>query len=458
MTRARRILIWFCLVFWTAGVGFGQECEKTYTLLVKPFTELPPNLPTGDWISEKMRAFNFAKQMHYSLAREQARGGCIYLKSAFNEVESMMESLRNLKAKEFVDSAVKILKYSPDVFLFASLGRETGVVVLRAEVLDLSATSRLVVERRIDDKDFVSDVVVNTNVNELAEEIIDEFSPCHGSGGLLSPECYIRSLGDFNIGLGMGLSYTSGIGITLGDISKDLRYTPPHPEDVALRGDDILSTSDQNNYIVKENSTEIDLGHRIGLDFVQFTLWGIFNISIRTTLIEEPDLSLGHNLYRKWYVTNNVNNPDDPSSGTAYIYYSIGAKRRSFFESKSFSLPLTITYPFFYIGKKKDAILRILLGTNILLPGKVELESTKGWYRYSEYEPQEGGKVSIGDLKEVEWLIGLDVQVAVSQTMKAGFQIAECVSEWKGDFSVPISFSQRESATTLFKISFMRMF
>jgi hypothetical protein len=268
----------------------------------------------------------------------------------------------------------------------------------------------------------------------------------------------MKTLDGLTYGIGMGLGYGTWNELTLENIPRELRTIPPHPDDVLYRGHDILPVNIPDNYLVRENSVDINFGQRLSLDIIQISYLGIVNISVRTTSIKELGQLLNQNLYRKWYVTNNVSDPENPNSGTAYIYYGIKSKNRAFFDSKSFSLPLSITYPVLYAGRKKELICKLLGGTNILLPDKIELETEKGWYRFGEYEIQNGGKSSIGDLKEIEWFAGIDIEGSLSKTLRLDFQFARVYSYYEGDFNVPLSFKQQEHGTTSLRINLIRMF
>ncbi len=459
MKSQKRISISLCFLFWTSTFVYGQNCDTSYILIIKPYTEIRCKIDGSEPLDVKISNYNLARKIYDALSQSKYKK-IIDLRSRFDEVMELTKLIKDYSEKEFIEGALKIIPYTPDIFLFSSIDKETGKVVLRTEILDLSTKSRAVAIRKISFQDFLIDDVVDHEINDLAKDLICELTGCDPICDpifdFISLKKYEKTLDNLKYGIGMGFGYATGNKLTLENISRELRTIPPHDDDVRYRGNEILPVNIPDNYLVRENSVDINLGQRLSLDIMQISFWGIVNLAIRTTSIKESGQALNQNLYRKWYVTNNINDPENPSSGTAYIYYGIKSKSRNFFESKSFSMPLFITYPVLYAGRKKEIICKLLVGTNILLPSKIELESENGWYRFGEYNIQ--NKSSIGNLKEVEWFAGIDIEGSLSKTLKLGFQFTRVYLDYKGDFNVPLSFKQQENGTTSLRISLIKMF
>ena len=435
---------------------YGQN--SPYKLVINPYTEVLPDIKYSiDRVDVKINRYDLARKIYDALIQPNYKS--ILEVRAFNEtIINLKNFIKDYNGKQFSDSVrLVIFPYKPDILLFSSIDKENEMVVLKAEIFDLSAKSIAAKNRKINFEDFKNDdALVNQEIKQLAKELICELTGCKPAFGFISLKEYEKTLDNLKYGIGMGFGYATGNKLTLENISKDLRTIPPHDDDVRYRGNEILPVNIPDNYLVRENSVDINLGQRLSFDVMQISFWGIVNLAIRTTSINESGQTLNQNLYRKWYVTNNINDPDNPSSGTAYIYYGIKSKSRNFFERKSFSLPLFITYPVLYAGRKKEVICKLLGGTNILLPAKIELESEKGWYRFGEYEIQ--NKNSTSDLKEIEWFAGIDIEGSPSKTLKLGFQFIRVYSDYKGDFNVPLSFKQQENGTTSLRINLIKMF
>jgi hypothetical protein len=432
----------------------AQNCDTSYVMIVKPYSEVLIHPDPHNPIDSKITSFDFARKLYDALSQYKQ----IDLRSRFDEIKSLTELIKEYRGKEFISGALKIIPYSPDLFLFSSIDKEMEKIIFRTEILDLSTKSRAVSIKKIGFKDFFDDAILDDNINDVAEELVCKLTGCCSCCGFISLDDYMKKSGNLKYRIGIGFGFSTGNEVALENISRDLRWIPPHPDDLINRGNDILPVNIPDNYLVRENRADINLGQRISLDFLQISLWGIVNLSIRSTQIKEPGKSLNQNLFRKWYVTSNVNDPDNPNSGTAYIYYSIQSKSRYFFSSKSFSLPLFITYPVLYFGREKDITCKILGGTNILLPAKIELESEKGWYRFGEYEVQDGVKTNIGELKEIEWFGGFEIEDYISEILVLNFQAAIVVSQYKEDFNVPLTLTSPDKITTSLRLNLFRMF
>jgi len=456
MKRQKKISLALFVLLCTSPLLYGQNCDPPYILIVKPYTEIRCQIKDSKVpLDVKVNNFNLARKIYDVLSQSQYRN-IIDLRSGFDEVLGLTEFIKEYSGKEFIEGTLKIIPYRPDMFLFSSIDKETDEVVLRVEILDISTKSRAVAIRKIGFRYFLAyDMLVDDEIKALASGLIDQLTAPKPHFGFISLDEYGKTLSNSTYGIGIGFGYATGNKLTLEDISSDLRRIPPHADDVKYRGPDILPVNIPDNYLVRENSVDINFGHRLSLDIMQIDLWGIVNLSIRTTSIKESGQTLNQNLYRKWYVTNNINDPDNPNSGTAYIYYGMHSSKRNYFESKSFSLPLLITYPVFYAGRNKEVIFKFLGGTNILLPDKIELESEKGWYRFGEYEIQT--KSSIGDLKEIEWLVGIDMEGNLSNTLKLGIQFILIYNDYQGNFNVPISLKSEDNLHSAIRIYLMNM-
>ena len=323
--------------------------------------------------------------------------------------------------------------------------------------MDLSSKSLVVVNRRIGFTDFLNGEIVENEISDLASELYCKLTGCCNSNfGFISCSDYLKLNNESKISVGVGIGINSDNNIYIDNISQTIRYILPHEDDVQYRGNDILPVNNPDNYLVGQNSMELKLEKTLTLNIFQINLYGIFNIAINTTGINRSELVLNQNLYHKWYVTNNLDDPENPNSGTAFIYYGVKSKKRNFFESKSFSIPLSVTYPVFYLGNGKEVILKLLGGTNILLPEKIELEYEKGWYRFGEYEVQNDGNGTIGEIKEVNWFAGFEAEGRIGDLLKLNFQLAYVHSEYSGNFSFPLSFHLKNNSTTLIRLNILR--
>jgi hypothetical protein len=458
MKICEKLPIFLIGFFWMPTFLNGQNYDSSFVLIVHPRTEIQFIPDRLDPLDVKISTFDLARKMYDELSKCEK----IKLISKFDNVMQLVTSFDTLRGNEFIKKTLNVILYKPNGFLFASIEKEINEIIIRAEVLTTSDRSlSAVAKQKISFKDFLANNrFVDFAIKELSEEIAEKITKkaCNKHVvGYISLDDYLNMSGRLKYGLGLGLGFKAGNNLTLENISNELRSIQPHINDVRDRPD-ILTVSNPDNYLIRENNADISLGTSLSFDILQISYWGIVNLSIRTTSINESGLILNQNLYRKWYVTNNINDPDNPSSGTAYIYYSIKSKGRNFFERKSFDLPLFITYPVLYVGRQKEVICKLLGGTNILLPYKIELESEKGWYRFGEYEIQNEGKRSLGDLKEIEWFAGIDIDASISRTLKLGLEFAEVYTDYKGDFNVPLSFKQQKNFTTSLRIDVVWQF
>jgi hypothetical protein len=455
MIRQQRILVSLFVLFWTSLYLNGQNCDSSSILIVRPYTEI--NCPTNpsEPLDVSIIKFNLARKIYDALSLPRFKK-TVDLRSRYDEVMELTKIIKDYKGKEFISGALKIIPYTPDLFLFSSIDKETDKVVLREEILDLTTKFRAVAIRKISFPDFLNDEITNAEVNQLANDLLCNLCGCFCKPfGFISLKEYRKTLDKYNFNIALGFGFSAVNEATLENIPREIRTIPPNSDDVKYRANDILPVDIPDNYLVRENSVDLNLGNRFSLD-ITLSYLGIINLAIKTTSINESGQIPGQNLFKKWYVTNNINNPDDPNSGTAYIYYSIKSKNRIFFTRNSISLPLIITYPVLYAGRKKEIICKLVGGTNLLLPSEIEFESEKGWYRFGAYQIQD--KSSIGYLKEIEWYTGIDIIGNISKRIKVSFQWIRVYSEYKGDFKVPLSFKLESNVTSSLRLSWIGEF
>lgn len=255
-----------------------------------------------------------------------------------------------------------------------------------------------------------------------------------GTFGLVNPAKYLKERNNYPIQFGIGFGLQLGSTITIGDIPSDIRIIPPHVDDLKDRFDVILDTNIRDNYLIYENEVDVKLPDRIRIDLIHASLYGLINITLRTTELSSSGENLDNNLYTKNYIK-----PGE--YGIARIYYTIKTKERTFFKDNSFSLPIYLTYPVLYYGKDPEInrrlILRIMGGTNILLPPKFELVAENGWDRFGSYETQE--TIDIGEIKEINWFWGLDVEGAFDKSFHFNVQLAFINTKYKEIVESPIT-------------------
>ncbi|MGI0010677.1 MAG: hypothetical protein ACREAE_04675 [Nitrosopumilaceae archaeon] len=263
--------------------------------------------------------------------------------------------------------------------------------------------------------------------------------------GFMSLNEYIKENDRYAIGLGLG--YRKGDHVTLGNIPSDIRTTLPHPDDVKNRSGDILDPNIPDNYLIHENAVRIDLGHRKSID-VHFSLWSVINVMIRTSAIRESEVVENQNLFRKNYIKPGI-------TGEALIFYSVKSKKRQFFDGNSFSLPIYITYPVLYCGKNKGLVFRIVGGTNILLPDKIELVAEQGWDRFAEKEIKEA--FGLGKLKELGWFGGINVEGIPAMDYRLGIQFTVVYTDYQENFKVPLSLQLENSVRPSLRVSIIKL-
>lgn len=251
------------------------------------------------------------------------------------------------------------------------------------------------------------------------------------------------------ISIGIGFGYQKRDHITLSNILKEIRTTPPHPNDIVYRSHEILNPDNPDNYLIIENTVHIVLEHRISLA-VNLRVWGILNIAIQTSAINESRVIETENYFRKSYIKEGA------IGGDALIYYLVRSKKRSFIDGNSFSLPIYITYPILYFGKNKEAIFHLVGGTNLLLPEKISFEAEKGWHRFNER--QKDTTFDLGELKETKFFAGFDIEGAFTKSIRLGFQFTFVYTESQEDFNVPLSLQQSNKVLLSLRLNFIKLF
>lgn len=275
--------------------------------------------------------------------------------------------------------------------------------------------------------------------------------------GLVNPAKYLKERNKYPFQIGVGFGIQSSSSLTLGNISKDIRIIPPHEWDFENKYDTILfwdgfegSSVGLDNYLIDSNQVIIDLPVTKYFDLISASIYGLFNISLRTTQLGGSGENTDNNLYLKNYIKPEF----QKIYGAAYIYYTVKTKERNFFKRNSFSLPISIAYPVLYFGKNtklnRRLILRIMGGTNILLPPKIELEAENGWVRYGSQEVQE--TIYLGEIKEIEWFWGFDFEGAISKSVHFNFQLAFVHPDYKANFKVPMTLQFDKKISTSFRI------
>jgi hypothetical protein len=254
--------------------------------------------------------------------------------------------------------------------------------------------------------------------------------------------------GDPLLGIRLGFSYQDGSDqIKLYNVPSDIRTTPPHPDDILNRPGDILDTTISDNYLVRENIVKIDIDRRQTLELGVTILGGIISVAIRTTAIEKSKTIFWQNQFRKAYIDPI---PGDPYEGSAFIYYLMYSKNRDFFDKNSFSIPVYISYPFIEIGENRKVLLRVLVGTNALLPETIEIVSEQGWDRYGALEIHNQKK--LGVLKAKNWYYGLGIEGSIIKNLRTGLEFSFVQTQYRGKFDIPVSFESDSNIHPVFKI------
>jgi hypothetical protein len=268
-----------------------------------------------------------------------------------------------------------------------------------------------------------------TTKDTLVSSNYTEFVMYYPKCGFLSLKNYIKDRRGLAIGLGLAFGVSGGERVLLGNVPSDIRITPPHPDDVRDRLDEILPPSVLDNYLIHENDVRIKLGHRKSID-VFFCFWGMINVAVRTSTIRHSGKVEGQNYFGKDYLRPEF-------FGKALIYYSVESKERQFLDRSSFSLPIYLTYPVLYYGKNREVVFRIVLGTNAILPERIDLQSEQGWDRFGARQVYQTSE--LGELKEIEWFSGIDFERTAVKDIKLGIQCILVYTDYQENLKVPLS-------------------
>ncbi len=425
-----KILIGLILCFLAnlmSNISFASSCDSAFILVVDPVAEIRWVKPDEyDPVDVKIQeyAYRFPQLLYECIANKKN----FDLRTRFDELIRLKEQIESDNRKEFIAGTLKLLPYRPCAYLFTSIYKETEKVVLHAEIIDLSAKPSKVESCRIRFTDFLDDDYVRRKIKVLADKIGNSSEPSWG--------------------MSFGLTYQyGGDQVTLYNVPADIRTIPPHSDDILNRPGDILDTTISDNYLVRENIIKFELGHRQTLELGVSILKGIVSIAIRTTAIERIERGFNQNQFRKAYIDPV---PGDPFEGSAFIYYIIEAEERDFLDKNSFSIPVYVAYPIICIGGNQEILLRAVAGTNVLLPETIELVSEQGWDRYGALEIQH--KKKLGKFKNLSLFYGIRIDGTVMEKLKLGFEFTLVHTDYRKDFSIPLSVDLDRNIRPAFKI------
>jgi len=442
-THIRFFLYLFAFII--HSYGYASSGDTSLVLIVNPIAEILCRLDPANEVDVRIQRFSgqFSRKVYdYLVPFEE-----VSLRTQYDELLRLKEQIAADNREGFIKGVLELVPYKPDAYLFASIDKTIDKVVFRAEIIDLSSEPLAVASSKIGFSEFLNDDFVQRKIQILSNSLIQQIKNDIKKCGFISFNDYIRKHSKFSIGFGFG--YQKGDHIALGNIPSDLRTVPPHPDDVKYRPDDILDPNNPDNYLIIENTVHVALERRISLD-VHFCFWGILNIAIQTSEIKGSEVIEVENLYRKTYIKEGF------PGGDALIYYLVRSKNRSFFDGNSLSLPIYITYPVFYFGKNKEVILRLIGGTNLLLPDKISLEAEKGWDRFNERQKET--TFDLGELKETEFFAGFDIEGAFAKSIRFGLQFTLVYTEYQEDFSVPLSLQQSNEVLPSLRLNLTKLF
>ncbi len=282
-----------------------------------------------------------------------------------------------------------------------------------------------------------------TTKDTLVSSNYTEFVMYCPKWGFLQLNDYIKGRRGYAIGLGLGFGVEGSDHVLLGNVPSDIRTVPPHPDDLRDRSTEILPPNVLDNYLVHENAVRIEVGYRANIDiFISF--WGIINVAVRTSSIRHSEKVEGQNYFRKDYIRPEY-------FGKAMIYYSVESRKKQFLDRSSFSLPIFLTYPALYFGENKEIISRIVLGTNTILPQRIDLQSEQGWDRFGERQVQQAR--DLGELKEIEWFGGIDFERTAVKDLKLGIQFMLVYTVYQESLKVPLSLESEDRWLFLIRLN-----
>jgi hypothetical protein len=456
MKNCNKLLALLFFLSWPVYSVNGESSDSSRVVIIHPKTSLPLDLKENDPVDIAIRSLNLARRVYYALNNCES----LILPGMDEEVMKMLMKIQEYDNTEFLKRAEGIMKRTFNYCLFTSIEkRSLGNIILRAEVLDKNGTLVASKEQTLTPQELlVKNFIVNSAITKLANGICSKLVPPKNPVGLLSLAEYTQVSEKQKFSFGLGFGRNSDYEFEIADISSDLRKVLPHPEDVNNRKNDLLPESNTKNYIIGNNRVTVKAGGNLYLDLINVSFWGIANISLRTTMMVEPDHIWEVNTYRKWYVTNDITNPDNPDSGTAYIYYSLHPEGKGFMTRNSFSLPVCITYPVLYGGNNRELILKLMGGSNVLMPNKLEIVAEKGWYRYSKFEIMQNGSSVISELKEIDWFGGIALEGNFFKTIKLDLQVARVHAKFKSDENALFSLQNPDCYYSTLRMGFRYLF
>jgi len=264
--------------------------------------------------------------------------------------------------------------------------------------------------------------------------------------GFVNPAKYVKERNNYPLSVGIGIGIQSGGSITLGNVPSEIRIIPPHPDDLEKRSNEILDPNVTDNYLIDTNKVFVNLPRKKSIDF-NLSFYGLINIALRTADFSSSEENDGSNLFKKRYIKPEY-------YGDAFIYYTIKTQDQGFFSKNSFSLPISLNYPLVYFGKNPEInrrlIIRIVGGTNILLPPKIKLEAENGWDRYGSHEIHE--TKDLGEIKDIEWFWGFDFEGAISESFHFNAQLSFIYPDYKENFKTPMTFQFDKSSSASFNM------
>lgn len=281
-------------------------------------------------------------------------------------------------------------------------------------------------------------------MKKLAKKICPKF-------GWMSFRKYLERRKTHPIEIGLGFGFRTGNQITLGNIPKEVRTVPPHPDDVMYRLGDILDPNDPNNYLIIESEARVDLPDRKSLD-LHVSMYGIVHVALSTSSIGTSEEVLDQNLFRKQYIREYVEG--DPR-GSALIFYSVRASSRKYLSGNSFSVPIYVTYPVFFLRRDNDLFVRILAGTNLLFPEKISIEAVRGWDRFNELEIKD--IVDVGEIKEIEWFAGIDIVGTIAKNTRLGLELTLVYADYQINATTPVSLDLDNNVRPSVRLSISNM-
>lgn len=333
-----------------------------------------------------------------------------------------------------------ISKYVRTVIITKIDSDGANTIEIKAKAIDLLDYS-IVVEKNIK---------FSTTEISVVEEKIDELAKCilctNAVIGHVDLKKYLIERNNYPFQVGVGFGIQSGGSITLGNVPSEARIIPPHPDDLENRYTEILDPTVTDNYLIYENEVFVDLLSKKSIDF-NLSFYGLINITLRTTDFASSEENNGCNLFLKRYIKPEY-------YGDAFIYYTIKTQDQGFFSKNSLSLPISLSYPLVYFGKNPEInrrlVLRIMGGTNILLPPTINLEAENGWDRFGSHEIHE--TKDLGEIKEIEWFWGFDFEGAISESFHFNAKLTFIYPDYKENFKTPMTFQFDKSSSASFNL------